>query len=122
MDGDNKLVDSKTDQRPAETSGRVTTMASSKYQYDNLPSEQHIRIATILAGKVDEPLRCRVGFVPLDALLDLTFEAISYVWGDENDTTTIEVETPEGSKSLAITRNLAAGLRRFRYTSRTRTL
>lgn len=98
MDGDNKLVDSKTDQPPAETSGSVTTMASSKYQYESLPSEQHVRMAIILPGEADASLRCQVVSVPLQAMPEIFFEAISYVWGDENDTTTIEVEPPTYSK------------------------
>ncbi|KAI7213930.1 hypothetical protein KC333_g6288 [Hortaea werneckii] len=57
----------------------------------------------------DDALYANLEIVSLDSRPE--YNAISYVWGDASDTTTMFVN---GGKVIPITKNLAAALRRFR--------
>src|ERR1700761_5226489 len=63
-----------------------------------------IRLLTLLPGGPNDPIQCNLSVVPL--FTDTKYEAISYSWGDPNDT---EIITCNFSP-LSIPWNLAAAL------------
>jgi hypothetical protein len=81
------------------------------YQFDELPLPTSIRLLRLAAGVAEDDLRGEIVIVNLDDEPD--YEAISYVWGTEEDKPTILIGADHGFRPLPITQNLAAGLRRF---------
>ena len=79
-----------------------------------------MRLVRLLPGATGDPLRCKI--ITSDLELKPDFEAVSYVWGTENAMPMLNIDTEAGERRLEITQNLAAGLRRFRYSSSIRTL
>ncbi|OTB02997.1 hypothetical protein M426DRAFT_264004 [Hypoxylon sp. CI-4A] len=68
--------------------------------------KQQIRILLLLPGAFDDPIRCDLSIESTDN----RFEALSYVWGDMNDTLPIQVQ----DRDTKVTRNLEGALRRLR--------
>lgn len=75
-----------------------------------------IRLLTLDPGVGDEEVRCRLKHVDLDESVD--YEALSYVWGDPNDTLPIVV----GNGTLEVTVNLFHALSHIRFPRKPRTL
>ena len=90
------------------------------YEYDKLPSSTAIRLVNLEGGIAEDTLRCNIITTTLEA--QSVYEALSYVWGDENDKPTIQIGTQHEDRQLCITKNLAAALRRLRYPSSLRVL
>ncbi len=74
------------------------------------------RLLVLDAGFPDDEVSCTLE--PYDFDLASEYEAISYVWGEPNDTCDLICS----GQRLAITKSLSSALRRFRYTIRNRTL
>ncbi|KAI3316664.1 HET-domain-containing protein [Xylariaceae sp. AK1471] len=92
-----------------------------QYQYNRLPNNDYIRVATIAAGKVEDDLVIRLenkSFFTEDPPL---YEALSYVWGSEDDSQTIQAGD-DGNATLDVTRNLGTALRALRFVDRPRDL
>lgn len=70
---------------------------------------------TVHPGSGDEVLHCSVKVLPIDEA-ECQYEAISYVWGSDEDLTEIIIH----GKKLAIHTSLAQALRRFRLLSEPR--
>jgi hypothetical protein len=68
-----------------------------------------IRIVELLPGAPNDPITLRLSIHELEHAPD--YEALSYVWGDANNRTPIQCN----GKTLRVTANLAAALRRIRY-------
>ncbi len=94
--------------------------ASIAYQHSKLPSLASIRLVTLLAGPLNDRLQCEINVVTVQD--DLSYEAISYVWGRPEDKASIQVCNEYGDRELEIPANLRAALRCFRHPSSTRTL
>jgi hypothetical protein len=79
--------------------------------YDTLPdASDHLRLLTVHAGGVSEPIRCTLRTVSLH---DKPFyDALSYTWGDSAATESIEVDGYE----IQVTANLEQALRHLRDT------
>ncbi|KAH7093600.1 heterokaryon incompatibility protein-domain-containing protein [Paraphoma chrysanthemicola] len=100
------------------------------YQYSPLHARQ-IRLLTLQSGARNERLCIEIEHVDLFKVNGSLpphrtplFEALSYTWGDLNDTEEIIIQDTFGTgrSGLNVTHNLAAALRRLRYTNRPRTL
>jgi hypothetical protein len=79
-------------------------------QYIPLSSASFIRVVQLLPAKNSQaPLECRLLETSLDSPSE--YKALSYVWGDEKDPSTI---TCDGAQ-LSITCNLDSALRNFRH-------
>ncbi|KAH7082693.1 heterokaryon incompatibility protein-domain-containing protein [Paraphoma chrysanthemicola] len=100
------------------------------YHYSPLHARQ-IRLLTLQSGSQSESLCIEIQHVDLFKVDDSLpphriplFEALSYTWGDLNDTEEIIIQdaVENGRSGLNVTHNLAAALRRLRYTNRPRTL
>jgi hypothetical protein len=79
-------------------------------QYKPLSSASSMRVLQLVPAKTSHvPLECRLLETSLNSPSE--YKALSYVWGDENDPSTI---TCDGAQ-LSITRNLESALRRFRH-------
>ncbi|KAI4197068.1 MAG: hypothetical protein LQ346_003101 [Caloplaca aetnensis] len=79
------------------------------FQYDALHLPTQIRLVELLPSEaVQDRISCRVRIVDLDE--SPVYEAISYVWGNEEDQAEILCE----GVPLQVPRNLIAALRRFR--------
>lgn len=98
------------------------------YQYSPLHARQ-IRLLTLQSGARDESLCIEIQHVDLFKVNGSLpphrtplFEALSYTWGDLNDTEEIIIQDTFGTgrSGLNVTHNLAAALRRLRYTNRPR--
>ncbi|KAK4461310.1 HET-domain-containing protein [Cladorrhinum samala] len=73
------------------------------------PRRKEIRVLTVLLGNNDEPPECTLSVVPLSDG-PVRFNALSYVWGDPGDTTTMTVN---GVPSV-VTKSLAGALHSLR--------
>lgn len=111
-------VSSKTRSRlrqlPHQCSDTVSFLAP--YTYEELPHDDSIRYLVLQPGEGDAPLECSLHVSQLDAMP--FFEAISYVWG----TPIREHDIKCHNRTLKITTNLRAALRRMRHAKRPRTL
>lgn len=84
-------------------------MSSSKLQYEHLDQQDHsIRILRLLPGRWLDNIYCELQTVSLDD--NPAYHALSYVWGNPQDTGLITVN---GSPFQA-TKNLITALRRLR--------
>ncbi|KAK4664073.1 uncharacterized protein QC763_500170 [Podospora pseudopauciseta] len=98
---------------------------SSSYKYTPLPSttKSAIRVLTLLPGRADADIECRL--IELDLNNPWTeddgeegFEALSYVWGDIAETTPIQID----GATVQIGRNLRSALLHLRYHEKPRIL
>lgn len=80
-----------------------------KFEYEQLLSKDHIRILELLPGTKDDTIRCNLTS-EFHQDTENTYDAISYVWGNPNDT----VEIICCDKILSITSSLAEALRTIR--------
>ncbi|KAI0893723.1 heterokaryon incompatibility protein-domain-containing protein [Annulohypoxylon nitens] len=86
-----------------------TSMLDDGHIYEPLDkSKREIRLLKILNGSEDGPVECRLHTASLDD--DISFAALSYVWGDKNITKKILVN----GQIKAVSSNLESALRRFR--------
>ncbi|CAN8096786.1 unnamed protein product [Discula destructiva] len=96
----------------------------SRYPYEPLPSEGYIRVLTIEPAERDsDDIVVRLSPRRFDLNNAPWYEALSYVWGTEQDPNTIQVRTdsPEGvgrpvrvAYTLPVTQNLDCALRNLR--------
>jgi hypothetical protein len=89
---------------------RLRRLFSTGYRYRELRHKDSIRIIKLLPGSADAPLQCEILEHRKSDGLD--FEALSYVWGDQDFCLSIH-EVKSGA-SIGITANLANALRQFR--------
>ena len=89
-----------------------------QYEYQPIDPKDEMRILILLppASPDETELHCEIATANLSE--KPSYEAISYCWGDEVFSETLHVS--EGI--LAITENLAAGLRHFRFKDRAQRL
>ena len=79
--------------------------AGDRYAYTALPQGKWTRLVQLLPGAFDDPIEVDLITVELDDDMP-SYEAVSYAWGDPNDTRSITC----GGKILQPTKNLFAGL------------
>ncbi|KAI1261510.1 HET-domain-containing protein [Xylariaceae sp. FL1019] len=92
------------------------------YTYDPLPAAgHHIRLATLQPGKFDEDIIISLDqhFFARDGSLE--FEALSYVWGEPDNSASLHIGGNEGPKLVA-SQVLVTVLRHLRYIDRTRVI
>lgn len=84
------------------------------YKYEELDcSRQQIRLLHILPGQNAEPIHCSL---VVESLRDiLTYETLSYAWGDVSDTAVIYID----NCPMLIGKNLESALRELRHLSDT---
>jgi hypothetical protein len=77
--------------------------------YEPLPhTSEYLRILTLHAGGVSDPIRCSLRTASFRE--KPSYDALSYTWGDPNDTKPIEVDGVE----IQVTSNLERALRHLR--------
>ena len=89
---------------------------SAKYEHKSLQERSSIRLLTLLPGSYGTPLRCQIDeFVDLS---NVSYEALSYTWGDTESSETIEVyelaDVEPTKRSIPIMQNLYQALQRLR--------
>jgi hypothetical protein len=86
-----------------------TQSTEQKYQYASLVRESRdIRLLTLCAGNWNDVIRCMTCVVSLD--LHPVYEAVSYAWGNPEDTKPLFLNGYE----VFVTRNLESALRHLR--------
>lgn len=86
-----------------------------RYKYKPLETPTSIRLIELMASDdEDSPLRCRIFHIDIKYSPHPEYAALSYVWGDESNPSTIICD--EGTE-LSITRNLDIALRTIRLAS-----
>ncbi|KAI4638359.1 hypothetical protein J4E93_010159 [Alternaria ventricosa] len=90
---------------------------SDKTIYEPLPAGEFIRVLKLQPGDTDHDIKCSLEIVDLEQSKG-SYEAISYVWGDPNDTIDVQCN----GQRVPITLSLADALRNFRHTSEPRLL
>lgn len=80
-----------------------------------VPSQVVVRLVTLKAGPASDLIRCDLEVAELQSR---PFEALSYVWGDENDQHVIDC----GGEPLSVRKNLFVALRNLRDPEVDRTL
>ncbi|KAI0191333.1 HET-domain-containing protein [Astrocystis sublimbata] len=90
------------------------------YKYSSLPCDEYIRIATIFAGNDDDDLTISITNETFQANSPPLYEALSYVWGSEDDKQPVRIPDGHGRSTLYVTRNLHIALRHLRYNDRPR--
>jgi hypothetical protein len=91
------------------------------YQHPMLGSERSIRVLELApAERLDAPILCELTETSVDGAppARLAYEALSYAWGSEDRNCAISCD----KKTLFITANCEAALRRLRRKSESRTL
>ncbi|KAH9216197.1 heterokaryon incompatibility protein-domain-containing protein, partial [Leptodontidium sp. 2 PMI_412] len=89
------------------------------YEYFSLPAlpgDRFIRLLELLPGERGDDIQCRLHLHHLES--DATYEALSYVWGNDQDTLRIQVD----DQALNVTRNLRSALRHLRCPGTSRML
>jgi hypothetical protein len=86
--------------------------------YTPLSGTKPLRFVHLLPGEPSAPISVELVHAHLDQPTTPSYEAVSYTWGDPTITETIQVD----NSVLSVTRNAAAGLRRFRFYDRARLL
>lgn len=80
------------------------------FTYDALNHEKHeARLLEIIPCILNEKIRCRLIHFSLD--IALSYEALSYTWGDDKASFEIELN----GKAFLVAKNLHDALRRFRH-------
>ncbi|KAH8752360.1 heterokaryon incompatibility protein-domain-containing protein [Hyaloscypha finlandica] len=91
----------------------------SEFIYSPIPaSGDGFRILRLRPGSPDDSVECDVINARLDSSNLLSYDALSYCWGDPDDRETITVH----GREQHVTRNLQAALRQLRSVSRDRLL
>ena len=89
----------------------------SSYQYEALdPTTLEIRLLTLERGSSEAEISCRLHHASLGS--GLTYEALSYTWGDANNLREILL----GNQRFKVTANLEIALRHLRREDDARTL
>ncbi|KAL9621320.1 MAG: hypothetical protein Q9160_004211 [Pyrenula sp. 1 TL-2023] len=86
-------------------------MANNSFKYDALPNTSNIRLLRLHESNESKPLMCDLVHVSLDSLPE--YNALSYVWGDATDLTTILCN----GWPIQVTRNLYSALLKLRPSS-----
>lgn len=83
--------------------------------------QQEIRLLELLPGSTDDAIRCNVVYKDLDLITSsrITYEALSYCWGEETIKKSIIVD---GTSHLWVTTNLHSALYHIRQTEDSRLL
>ncbi|KAI1102379.1 heterokaryon incompatibility protein-domain-containing protein [Jackrogersella minutella] len=79
-------------------------------------NQTHIRLLELLPGKLEEPIKCKLAETGLNGIR--SYEALSYVWGNPNETITVSVN----DATFRVTRNLHSAMLRLRDSKSSRTL
>ncbi|KAH7377811.1 hypothetical protein BKA66DRAFT_467265 [Pyrenochaeta sp. MPI-SDFR-AT-0127] len=69
------------------------------------PAGRHIRVLILQAGEIQDPIQCVLQMITLDD--ESGYEALSYTWGDQSITKSIEVNKID----IKVTLNLESALR-----------
>ena len=103
---------------PSESPAMEIDSPLNQYEYQPIDPKDEMRILILLppASPDETELHCEIATANISD--KPSYEAISYCWGAEVFPETLQVS----DSSLAITENLAAGLRRFRLKDRARRL
>jgi hypothetical protein len=78
--------------------------------YKELPNHRSIRLLDIAPGQATDPVRANLLIVD-DLYEGAEFEALSYVWGTQDDPVNIICN----KEAVSVTKNLNSALRRLRY-------
>lgn len=95
----------------------ISDVIPDKTIYEPLPAGEFIRVLKLEPGETDQDIECSLEIVDIEQSKD-SYEALSYVWGDPNNTVNIRCN----GLRVAITVSLAESLRNFRHSSEPRVL
>ncbi|KAI0376840.1 heterokaryon incompatibility protein-domain-containing protein [Hypomontagnella monticulosa] len=95
------------------------------YKYPPLPDgpgAKYIRLLTVHPGTGDTGIELEFSLKPvcIDNKPETPYEALSYVWGSEEDPVEVQMLSPDGKHLILITRNLAEALTHIRHPDRER--
>lgn len=82
-------------------------------------SSDKIRLLHIHAGEFAAPIQCSLSTETLQTPPELTYDALSYCWGDKPHSSPISVN---GRADFMVSANLLAALQRMRYSDATHTV
>lgn len=118
------------------TSGHEPSIASmAPYTYQRLRKPEgdagEFRLVTLLHGAQSDDIRVSISTHPLpgadpeweiNSSDDISWQALSYTWGNLNEVENISVVQPDGrgGADLSVTRNLTEALRHLRYNDKDR--
>ncbi|KAI1453490.1 heterokaryon incompatibility protein-domain-containing protein [Annulohypoxylon moriforme] len=107
-----------------DSSGGLSALNAHAYTYHLRQTGDHpeffIRLLTVHPGSETDPIHLELLPEPVD-LRHTTYEALSYVWGSEDDLVVVKFGR-RGVANLFITQNLAEALMHLRYPDRPRTI
>ncbi|CAG9946104.1 unnamed protein product [Clonostachys rosea f. rosea IK726] len=100
-----------------ESPNQIKIIHPKDYDYSPLdPGSSEFRLLELIPGLEDEEIRCMLAHSALDN--NPSYEALSYLWGDQQDRRQILL----GEARFSVTSNLHAALRRLRDPRHSRTL
>ncbi|KAJ2983498.1 hypothetical protein NQ176_g657 [Zarea fungicola] len=91
-------------------------LPTKRFQYTGLPSENSIRVVALLPGAITDPIRCEIQSHDMQSVL--SYEALSYAWGDPANATQITIN----GCLFQVTVNLECALRYLRKSQSSRSL
>jgi hypothetical protein len=85
--------------------------------------KDEIRVVVLESGADDKPLQLSVQHFSLQEVGSVTYDAVSYCWGEASDMHLISLKQVDDSIiAFSVNSNLFAALKQFRYRSKPRTL
>ncbi|KAI0425713.1 heterokaryon incompatibility protein-domain-containing protein [Xylaria sp. FL1042] len=93
-----------------------------KYQYEPLPTSEHIRLVTIYAGRFDDDILLSYDVVALGSNECPSYNALSYTWDMQAGSRPVYVVAEGKTWVMNISSSLADSLLYFRYADRSRVM
>ncbi|TAQ84020.1 hypothetical protein B7494_g7653 [Chlorociboria aeruginascens] len=93
-----------------------------QYQYEPLPTSEHIRLVTVHAGRFDDDIVLSYDIVALASDECPSYDALSYTWDERSGSSLVRVVESGRARAMHISCNLAHILLYLRYADRPRVM
>ncbi|KAI1198564.1 heterokaryon incompatibility protein-domain-containing protein [Nemania serpens] len=93
-----------------------------QYQYEPLPTSEHIRLVTIHAGRFDDDIVLSYDMLAFHSNECPSYEALSYTWDERSGSSLVHVVEKGRIRAMHISCNLADILLHLRYADRPRVM
>ncbi|TGJ81926.1 hypothetical protein E0Z10_g6858 [Xylaria hypoxylon] len=93
-----------------------------QYEYEPLPTSEHVRLVTIHAGRFDDDIVLSYDIVAFTSNECPSYECLSYTWDEHSGSSLVHVVEKGRARAMHISGNLANILLHLRYADRPRVM